>query len=70
MIEVGAGVMIFASTSLVAVTAAFARAEVRQRMMQKELSGKAEKDVVEVQLEAMDGKLDLIIDEVRLIQRG
>ena len=70
MIELDPGTMIVAGTSLVVVAMAFARAEVKQRVMQKDLQGKAEKDVVEVQLEAMDGKLDLIIDEVRLIQGG
>lgn len=66
MIEVGASMAIFATTSLVAVTAAFARSEVKQREMQRRLSGKAEKEVVEVQLKAMDEKLDLMIEHFNI----
>lgn len=62
MVEVTTVELIFASTSLVTIAAAFARAEVKQRGIQKGLDGKAEKDVVEVQLKAMDEKLDLMIE--------
>ena len=68
-ITVGVGVIALASTSLVTIAAAFARTEVRQREVFRQLSNKAQKDVVEVQLEAVNDKLDLIITQVQLIQR-
>lgn len=68
-VTVGVGVIALAGTSLVTIAAAFARTEVRQREVFRQLNGKAEKDVVEVQLEAMNDKLDLIIDQVQHIQR-
>ncbi len=64
MIEVTTGVVALASTSLVTIAAAFARAEVKQREIYRQLNGKAEKDVVEVQLKAMNDKLDVIVKVV------
>ena len=66
MIEVTTGIIALASTSLVTIAAAFARTEVRQREVFRQLSKKAEKEVVEVQLEAMDEKLNLIIEHFNI----
>ena len=65
-ITVGVGVIALASTSLVTIAAAFARTEVRQREVFRQLSKKAEKEVVEVQLKAMDEKLDLMIEHFNI----
>ena len=66
MIEVTTGIIALASTSLVTIAAAFARTEVRQREVFRQLSKKAEKEVVEVQLKAMDEKLDLMIEHFNI----
>ena len=65
-ITVGVGVIALASTSLVTIAAAFARTEVRQREVFRQLGKKAEKEVVEVQLKAMDEKLDLMIEHFNI----
>ena len=65
-ITVGVGVVALASTSLVTIAAAFARTEVRQREVFRQLGKKAEKEVVEVQLKAMDEKLDLMIEHFNI----
>ena len=69
MVEVSTGIIVLAGTSLATIAAAFARTEARQREVFRQLNGKAQKDVVEVQLEAVNDKLDLIITQVQLIQR-
>ena len=66
MIEVTAPVIALVSTSLVTIAAAFARAEVKQRETFRRLDEKAEKEVVEVQLRAMDEKLDLMIEHFNI----
>ena len=66
MIEVTTGIIALASTSLVTIAAAFARTEVRQREVFRQLGKKAEKEVVEVQLKAMDEKLDLMIEHFNI----
>ena len=68
MIEVSTGIIALASTSLVTIAAAFARTEVRQREVFRQLGKKAEKEVVEVQLEAMDEKLDLMIEHFNIMR--
>jgi len=51
-------ILIASGGIIVSVVLAFARLEGKVRMVQKEVGGKAEKDVVEVKLDALDAKIN------------